>query len=135
MEAYAAKYYDNYAFLVRINGFVRAGFTSCTGLEAEADVIEHWEGGNLTANKSPGKVNYSNITLERGETANLDMYHWWEECYDVQTGKGEADMNRLARNIIIEQNDRKGRLQKKWKVFKAWPRRYAHSDFQSDGSE
>lgn len=134
-EAYAANYYDNYAFLVRIDGFVRAGFSEVSGLEAEAEVIEHHEGGNLTAHKSPGKINYGNITLSRGETDNLDMYNWWKQCHDVQTGYGEADMSVLKKNIIIEQLDRSGKVLKKWRVYGAWPSAYRHSDWSGDGSE
>lgn len=134
-EAYAANYYDNYAFLVRIDGFVRAGFSSCSGLESEVEVIEHWEGANLVAHKSPGKITNNNITLERGETDNLDMWNWYKQCYDVQTGQGEADMSKLKKNIIIEQQDRSGRVLKKWRVYGAWPRAYRHSDWQGNGNE
>lgn len=134
-EAYASNYYDNYAFLVRIDGFVRAGFSTCSGLESEAEVIEHWEGANLTAHKSPGKITNNDVVLERGETDNMDMYDWWEQCFDVQTGQGEADMNSLKKNIIVEQRDRAGNLLKKWKVFGAWPKAYRHSEYSAEGNE
>lgn len=134
-EAYAANYYDNYAYLVRINGFVRAGFSSCSGLETEAETIEHWEGANLISHKSPGKISNNNITLERGETDNNDMWSWWKECFDVQTGQGTADMSTFKRNIIIEQQDRSGKVIKKWRVYGAWPRSFKHSDWSSEGNE
>lgn len=134
-EAYAANYYDAYTYLVKIDGFVRAGFNKCTGLSGESEVINYSEGGNLTDHKSPGKVNFGDITLERGATDNNEMYEWWREVYNVRTGSGSADMEELKKSIIIEQLNRAGTAVQKWKVYGAWPRTYKPGDWDSDSNE
>ena len=37
--------YRNFRFLVEIEGIPQAGFTECSGIAAEIDVIEYREGG------------------------------------------------------------------------------------------
>lgn len=134
-EAYAANYFDSYLFLVRIDGFVRAAFSKCEGLDGSADVITYAEGGNLVDDQSPGKVKFGNITLERGKTKNNDMYNWWKDVYDVTTGNGSASMTSLRKNIIIEQLDRSGAVKEKWAVYDAWPVSYKPGSFDASSNE
>ena len=48
IQGTAINYWDRYAFIVKIDGVVRAAFNKCSGLKAEAEVIEYSEGGALT---------------------------------------------------------------------------------------
>lgn len=134
-EAYAANYYDGYLFLVRIDGFVRAAFNKCTGLSGESEVINYSEGGNLQDFKSPGKVSYGDITLERGKTSNNDMYDWWKKVFDVKTGNGNLKISDITKSIIIERIDRSGASVEKWKVYDAWPKTYKPGDHDADSNE
>ena len=59
--------FNNFNFLVEIDGIVRAAFHEAGGLESSVDVIEHREGGeNITTRKLPGQVKFSNVTLKWG---------------------------------------------------------------------
>jgi hypothetical protein len=61
-----------------------AAFAECDGLELTMDVKTIREGGaNDRAYRVPGVINYANVTLKRGMTANLDLWKW------VQVGLGE----------------------------------------------
>src|SRR4029453_17095157 len=71
--------YRNFRFVVDIDGN-RAGFTSVSGLAAEAEVIEYREGwdGLTSTRKLPGRVKYPNVTLRRGATPDRFLWDWWK---------------------------------------------------------
>ena len=83
-------WYDKYAFIVKIDGFVRAAFQKCSELTANVEAIEYREGGQIFPDKSAGLVTFENITLERGESADTDMYDWYVQHFDASTGTGAA---------------------------------------------
>jgi phage tail-like protein len=57
-----------------------AAFAECDGIELTVDVKTIREGGaNDRAYRVPGVVNYSNLTLKRGVTANLDLWSWVQQ--------------------------------------------------------
>lgn len=57
-----------------------AAFAECDGIELTMDVKTIREGGaNDRAYRVPGVINYSNVTLKRGVTANLDLWSWVEQ--------------------------------------------------------
>ena len=57
-----------------------ASFSECDGLEMTQDVKTIRCGGaNDRAVRVPGAINYSNVTLKRGMTGNLDLWTWFED--------------------------------------------------------
>ena len=59
--------YASYNFRLEIDGINVAGFSECSGLNAETTPIEYREGHEaLTARKLPGLIKYGNVTLKRG---------------------------------------------------------------------
>jgi phage tail-like protein len=57
-----------------------AAFAECDGLEMTMDVKTIREGGaNDRAYRVPGVINYANVTLKRGMTANLDLWKWVQD--------------------------------------------------------
>jgi phage tail-like protein len=67
--------YKAFNFLVEIDGIQVAGFTECTGLSTETDIIEYREGSERGGlRKIPGLTKFSNITLKRGLTQNRDLW-------------------------------------------------------------
>lgn len=58
----------------------KAAFAECDGLEMTHDVKTIRSGGdNSRSVRVPGVVNYSNLTLKRGMTDNLDLWAWFED--------------------------------------------------------
>lgn len=58
----------------------KAAFAECDGLEMTHDVKTIRSGGARDrAFRVPGLVNYSNLTLKRGMTGNLDLWSWFED--------------------------------------------------------
>lgn len=66
--------YRTFNFLVEIDGVTAAGFSECSGLSTETEVIEYREGSDRGGvRKLSGLTKYSNIVLKRGITASRDL--------------------------------------------------------------
>ena len=74
--------YRNCNFLVEIDNSTVAGFSECTGLTSEVDIIEYREGNEDVLRKLPGLKRFGNITLKRGVTNSLDLYQWHHSLLD-----------------------------------------------------
>ena len=98
--------FKNYNFVVEIAGINLAGFSECTGLSSEVDIIEYREGGDDLVRKLPGLRKYSNITLKRGVTASLDLYHWHRNILQGQNDRRNGSIILLddARNEVARWN-------------------------------
>ena len=71
--------FKNFNFLVEIDGIAQAGFSECTGLRLEVDVIEYREGADLSSvRKLPGRSRVGDITLKRGITTSNELQAWFE---------------------------------------------------------
>jgi phage tail-like protein len=74
-----------------------AAFAECDGIELTMDVKTIRQGGaNDRAYRVPGVVNYSNLTLKRGVTGNLDLWDW------VQRSTADPGLRANAEVIVFE---------------------------------
>jgi phage tail-like protein len=128
-------WYDKYAFTVKIDGIVRAAFQKCSELAANIDEIEYSEGGALIPEYSAGRVNFEPLTLERGESADEDMYLWFTQHFDPASGKGNAKTQDYQRNLTIDQRDRAGNVVRSWLVRRAQQKTYSAGDWDNDANE
>src|SRR5262249_60821423 len=57
--------FANFNFLVESGGLIQAGFSECTGLNSETNVIEYREGADdTTVRKLSGLSKFGNVTLK-----------------------------------------------------------------------
>lgn len=100
--------YGQYNFLVEIDGVTRAGFTECSGLTNEQDIMEYREGGDLSATvrKSPGLVKYSNIALKWGVSDDTELWLWRKTTIDGVTERksGAVILLNEAREVAARWN-------------------------------
>jgi phage tail-like protein len=69
--------YKAFNFRVEIDGIQVAGFTECSGLSTETDVIEYREGNERGGiRKLPGLTKFANIVLKRGITKGRELWNW-----------------------------------------------------------
>lgn len=69
--------YKNYRFLVELDGITQAGFSECTGLGSQIQVVEYREGGDdVSVRKLLGRATYPDIMLKWGITDSRDLYDW-----------------------------------------------------------
>jgi phage tail-like protein len=119
--------YRNFRFVVDIDGN-RAGFTSVSGLAAEAEVIEYREGwdGLTSTRKLAGRVKYPNVTLRRGVTTDRFLWDWWKMIL-------AGTVQRRNVGIILLDDDRNEVL--RWSLNEAWIARIEVSDLDAEGNE
>ena len=134
MFGVSRSYYKKFKFLIEIDGVTSGAFQKCSELEAEIAVIEQWEGGSLTPNKSPGRAKFSNLTLERGATDDLDLFNWFKQVLDVNANAGLSD-NEYKRNLHIVQQDRSGSELRRWSVTGAWVCKFVAGDWDNNSDE
>lgn len=123
-------FYKKFSFVIEIDGFLHAGFQKCSELSAEVAKVEHFEGGALIPNKSPGRVTFADITLERGATNDLEFYSWFTEVVASDSGQGLPD-EEYKRDLDIVQLDRDGTELRRWHVVKAWPTKHVAGDWDN----
>jgi phage tail-like protein len=101
---------------VAINYFV-AGFSECSGIEADFEVMEVKEGGvNTHTWKFPVRASFSNITLKHGAIYAYDDLWSWH--HDWVTGQG------TRKDGLIVLNDASGRPAKIWKFRRGIPMKW-----------
>lgn len=127
-------YYAKFKFVVEIDGVKNAGFQKCSALESEAAIIEYNEGGTLIPNKSLGRLKFSDVTLSRGATDDLDLFSWFDQASDGAANAG-AVTSAVKRNLDIVQQARDGSTLRRWRVFGALPMKFKAGDWDNDADE
>lgn len=118
---------SNQVFLIDIDNTIRAGFSECSGLNAETTPIEYREGNeDITTRKLPSLIKYGNITLKRGLTIDLELSDWFDT---VKAGNIER------KNISIVLRDEQQNDSVRWNLSAAWPCKYVGPDLKADANE
>ena len=103
--------YAQFNFLIEIDNLTRAGFTECSGLTTEQDVIDYREGSEDTiVRKIPGLRKIANITLKRGFTQDRELWEWRKTTIDGRTERRAGAIVLLdeAREEVLRFNFREG---------------------------
>jgi phage tail-like protein len=115
-------------FQLEIDGITRAGFSECTGLNAEANVIEYREGNeSLTTRKLHGLIKYGNVTLKWGVTQDPELFNWFKTVVD-----GDIDRKQTMSVVLLDEQRAEA---VRWNIINAWPSKYVIPDMKSDGNE
>jgi phage tail-like protein len=121
--------YGDFNFLVEIDGITRGAFQEVGGLDSSVDVMEYREGGDVTAmRKLPAMTKYSNITLKRGVTDDVELYEWHRQWVD-----GDPAAPRKNGSIVLL--DRQGQEQARWDFVNAWPTRWTGPALNAEGTD
>ena len=87
----------NFSVEVRVEGVAEkicdAAFSECDGLEMTMEVKTIREGGNNGRQiRLTGPMNYGQLTLKRGMTANLDLWKWVELMQTNPSLRADAEV-------------------------------------------
>ena len=96
--------------------------------------VQYFEGGSLIPNKSPGRLTFADVTLERGATQDRDLFDWFQEVAITSSGLGLTDVN-YKRNLDIVQQDRDGTTLRRWSLSRAWPVKFVAGDWDNESDE
>jgi phage tail-like protein len=114
-------------FLVEIDGVTVAGFSECSGLSTESDVIEYRTGSEPpTVRKIPGLDKYANLVLKRGYTQTKELWNWRKLVIDGKT-------QRRSGSIVLQDESRKEAL--RWNFREGWPKKWDGPTFNAKTNE
>jgi len=119
--------FASFNFKLEIAGITVAGFSECTGLNSEQNVIDYREGQEIiTPRKLPGLTKFGNITLKRGITVDKTIFQWRKTITD-----GDIERKNLS---IVLQNEKHDEVVR-WNVVNAWPSKYVAPDLKATANE
>lgn len=115
-------------FHFRVDWGDKAGnirFTEVSGLEMEADVIEHRDGSSpeFVMEQIPGMKKFSRVVLRRGTFKGDNEFYDWINTISL------LEVER--RDVIISMLDEKHEAIVKWTLKKAWPAKLTSTDLNS----
>lgn len=106
--------FGSFNFRLELGGKVEAGFSECSGLDSETDIITYRNGDDdMTVRKIPGLRKTSNLVLKRGLTASTTLWDW---RLDVMTGK----LERRDVSVVIY-DDSNTKEVARFNLSNAWP--------------
>jgi len=127
-------FHKKFKFVVEIDNVASAGFQKCSELSVEIANVQYSEGGALIPNKSPGRLTFADVTLERGATADQDLFDWLTEVADASANAGLSEPE-FKRNLDIVQQDRDGSELRRWRLHNAWPVKFVAGDWDNEADE
>src|SRR5688572_27916335 len=95
-----SRFHSKYKFVEDIDYVAHAGFQKASELSVEVANVQYFECGSLIPNKSPGRLTFSDVTLERGSTQDRDLFDWFQDVAITSSGLGLTDVN-YKRNLDI----------------------------------
>lgn len=120
--------YGQFNFIVEIDGIVVGGFSECSGLSTDTNIMEYREGNEQQgiARKLPGLMKTSNIVLKRGWTQNTKLWEWRKKVIDGKT-------QRTSGTITLLDESRQPAL--RWNFRQGWPSKWEGPSLNGKTSE
>lgn len=120
-----------FQFALETQGMITGYFSEVSGIGSENEVIDHKvvsEDGHEYNQKIPGRLKWTDVTLKRGITDNLQIWEWRDL---VVQGK----MKDARKNCSIKMYDRDYKLAARWDFTNAWPSKVTGPATKSDSNE
>lgn len=127
-------YHQKFNFGIEVDGIIQSWWTTAGPLEFELGEITQAEGGQLTDQKRPGKVKYSDITLTAGATTNREMYDWALQSANAYTNTGTV-FDDLLRTLRLVQFDRDGSELDSWNLYECWVKKNSEGEWDGNAEE
>jgi phage tail-like protein len=115
-------------FMLELGDQVAGYFTEVSGVGSENEIIEHKvvdSKGMEAVRKIPGRLKWTDITLKRGITSNLQIWEWREM---VIQGK----ITDARTNVTLTMMNREYQAVAKWHFTNAWPSKASGPSFKAD---
>jgi phage tail-like protein len=118
--------YKNFKFRLKWDGRYVAGISKCSALKRSTEIVEHREGGDpSTGRKSPGRIKYEAITLERGVTHDTEFEKWANKIWNYGSGLGaEVSLRDFRKDVILEVYNEAGQVVLAYKIYRCWVSEY-----------
>jgi phage tail-like protein len=111
-------------FLIAIEGLVVGGFSECSGLEVETEVVPYREGGvNDYIHRFAGATSSPPLVLRHGITSGGELWLWCQ-----MTAAGQID----RRNGTIFLHDTGGTAVIQWDFREAFPHKWTGPELRAE---
>ncbi len=109
--------YTVYNFKILVENEDIGGFSECSGLTTDTDVIEYRTGIDpfLSVRKLPGLRKYTNIVLKRGFTTSDYLWVWRKKVLEPKKG----EVYRRSGQIVLLGEDKEEVL--RWRFYDSFP--------------
>jgi phage tail-like protein len=124
--------YKNFRFRVKFasdSDYV-AGLSKISALKRTTEVVKFRDGGDeSTSRKSPGRTEFSPITLERGVTHDTTLEQWANKVWDYSNAQAKASDKEISladfrKDILIDMFNEAGQKVLSYQVFRCWVSEY-----------
>jgi len=118
--------WSSFQVRVEIDGVAVAGFTECSGLASETDVVSYREGVDQRIRLLPGLTRYSRIVLKRGITLDRSLWEWRQSVVSgsVDRRNGSVVLLDASRNEVA-----------RWNFVEAWPAKWVGPNLNAQSSD
>jgi phage tail-like protein len=118
--------YKNFKFRIKWDNQYVAAVSKVSVLKRSIEVVEHRSGGDAsTARKSPGRMKYDAITLERGLTQDSAFHDWAGLVWSYGAGLGsEVSLANFRKSLYLEFYNEAGQLVMAYKIYRCWVSEY-----------
>ncbi len=117
-------------FSLEVQDAITGFFTEISGLGSETEIVEHkvvTPTGQEVVQKIPGRLKWTEITLKRGVTAQMDMWKWRKLVEDGQ-------ITSARKNGSIVMYDEALKEIARWNFTNGWPSKISGPQLQSDSN-
>jgi phage tail-like protein len=112
--------YKNFKFRVKWDGRYVAGVSKVSALKRTTEVVKHREGGDPSSPRlSPGRTEFTAVTLERGVTHDADFEQWANKVWFVGS-KTEVSLKDFRKDVIIDMFNEAGQKVLSYQLFRCW---------------
>ncbi len=123
-----------YNFEVNIENVGEGAFATCSEPVVAVGEALLWQGGSIIAIKEPTRLTFTDVTLERGMSNDLDLWNWLRLTGNAASNRGTAPLG-YKRTAIIYQKRRDGFILEMITLYNAWPKEYSAGDWNNDADE
>ena len=121
-----------FKFGLEIEGKLSGYFTSVSGIGSESEIVEHKivddSTGETIIQKIPGRLAWTEVSLKRGVTSNIDIWDWRKMIVDGDVDGARTNCSIVAYNQANEEIAR-------WNFENAWPLKVSGPSVKSDSNE
>ncbi len=119
-----------FKFGLEISGKLSGFFTNVGGIGSESEVVEHKvvsEKGETIIQKLPGRLTWTEVTLKRGVTSNIDIWNWRKLVVDGKVADARTNCSIIAYDQTQKEIAR-------WNFENAWPSKVVGPELDSSST-
>jgi phage tail-like protein len=121
-----------FRFGLEIEGKLSGYFTNVSGIGSETEVVDHKvvnsETGETIIQKIPGRLTWTEVTLKRGVTSNLEIWDWRNMVV-------QGDIEGARTNCSIIAYSQSNEPLARWEFINAWPSKVIGPEMDSASQE